>query len=140
MRTNRCNRLSSKLDAPEVRTEQQQLSFALLERTRTALAAGEVDQADVPLRAAGLARRREVSAVYPRDALLREVEGWVDLEFTISAEGIPDDVVVKAAEPARTFNIAAVTALRQWRFEPVARNGSPRAQRATLRMEFMLKD
>lgn len=33
-------------DAPEVRTEQQRLVFALLENTRTALAAGDLDRAD----------------------------------------------------------------------------------------------
>ena len=32
-------------DSNEVRTEQQQLAFAFLERTRTALAAGDVDTA-----------------------------------------------------------------------------------------------
>jgi TonB family protein len=157
----------------EARAEQQRLSFALLESTRTSLAAGDIDRADVlvgraeeispglqqtralrerigsaraqreeatsVVQAASLPRRREVPAVYPRDALLDRVEGWVDLEFTISEEGVPIDVKVKAAQPARVFDIAASQALRQWRFEPIIRDGAPRARRATLRMEFRLK-
>jgi TonB family protein len=157
----------------EVRTEQQRLSFALLENTRTALAAGNVDLADVlatraeeilpglaqtktlrqqigaarserddrdaVVQAATLKRKREVPAVYPRDALLGNIEGWVDLEFVIDAGGVPTDIVVKSARPERVFDAAALYALRQWRFEPIVRNGAAQARRATLRMEFKLK-
>ncbi len=157
-----------------VKTEQQRLSFALLENTRTALAAGDIDRADVlalraeeiypgapqaralreqigkaraqreeatmVLQATSLPRRREVPAIYPREALINGAQGWVDLEFTISEEGVPLDITVKAAEPRRTFDVAATQALRQWRFEPIIRDGSPRARRAALRMEFKLED
>jgi TonB family protein len=159
---------------PEVRNEQQRLSFALLESTRTALAAGDIDEADVlatraeeiqpglpqtkslreqigaaradrdnrnaVVQAASLPRRREIAAVYPREALLGNVAGWVDLEFVITAEGVPTNIAVKAAEPARVFDTAATQALRQWRFEPIMRNGAPQSRRATLRMEFKLKN
>lgn len=159
--------------ASDVKAEQERLSFALLENTRTALAAGDIDRADVlttraeeilpglpqtralrerigaaraqreeattVLQAASLPRTREVPAVYPREALLSSIEGWVDLEFTISTEGVPSDIRVKASSPARMFDIAAIQALRQWRFEPIVRDGAPRARRAVLRMEFKLK-
>lgn len=155
------------------KNEQQRLSLALLENTRTALAAGEIDRADVlatraeqvlpglpqtkvlreqigaaraqreeastVLQAASMPRTRQVPAIYPRDALLNAIEGWVDLEFTISPEGVPSDITVKASEPRRVFDVAAVQALRQWRFEPIVRDGPPRARRAKLRMEFKLK-
>jgi TonB family protein len=158
---------------PEIRNEQQRLSFALLENTRTALAARDIDRADVlasraeeilpglpqtkilreqigaaraerdernaVLQAASLPRRREVPAVYPRDALLNNVEGWVDLEFVISADGVPTNIAVKDARPSRVFDTAATQALRQWRFEPIVRNGAQQMRRATLRMEFKLK-
>jgi TonB family protein len=165
--------LDEHITSPEVRTEQQRLSFALLENVRTALAAGDVDQADVLstraeevqpglpqtkalraqigaaraerddqtaiIQAASLPRRREMPAIYPREALLSNIEGWVDLEFVISAEGAPTEVKVKAAQPSRVFETAAMQALRQWRFEPIVRNGAPQARRATLRMEFKLQ-
>jgi len=157
---------------PEIRLEQQRLASALLDNTRTSLAAGDIDRADVlatraeeiqpglpqtkvlreqigsarterdergaVLQAASLPRRRQIPAVYPRDALLNKTEGWVDLEFVISTEGVPSDVKVKAAHPVRVFDTAAVHALRQWRFEPIVRNGAPQSRRAALRMEFKL--
>lgn len=163
-------------DAPtnEVRIEQQRLSLALLENTRTALAAGNVDLADVlatraeeilpglpqtkvlrqqigaarterddrnaVVQAATLKRKREVPAVYPREALLDNIEGWVDLEFVIDAGGVPTDIVVKSSRPQRVFDAAAAYALRQWRFEPIARDGATQSRRAALRMEFKLKN
>jgi len=160
-------------DLQEVRTEQQQLSFTLLEHTRTALAANDIDGADVlasraeeiqpglpqtkglreqigaqrlrrneesaTLQAVNLPRRREIAAVYPRDALVNGTEGWVDLAFTISLDGAPTNVTATAAQPVRVFDAAAISALRQWRFEPIVRDGVPQTRRATLRMEFKLK-
>jgi len=157
----------------QLKIEQQRLSFALLERTRTALAAGDINMAEVfadraeavlprlpqtralreqidaaraereaatvVLQAAGLPRTREVAAVYPREALLNGTEGWVDLEFTIDEHGVPNDIRVKASEPRRVFDTAAIQALRQWRFEPIVTNGVARARRATLRMQFRLE-
>jgi protein TonB len=157
----------------EVRDEQRRLSLALLDNTRTALAAGNVDLADVlatraeeilpgltqtktlrqqigaarterddrdaVVQAATLTRKREVPAVYPRDALLDNIEGWVDLEFVIDAAGVPTDIVVKSSRPQRVFDAAALYALRQWRFEPLVRDGAAQARRAALRMEFKLK-
>jgi TonB family protein len=165
--------LDEHITSPEVRTEQQRLSFALLESVRTALAAGDIDRADVlstraeeiqpgmpqtralreqigraraerdnqtaVIQAASLVRRREVPAIYPREALLSKTEGWVDLEFLISTEGTPIEIKVKAAQPSRVFETAATQALRQWRFEPIVRDGAPQARRATLRMEFKLQ-
>ncbi|HVF18508.1 MAG TPA: energy transducer TonB, partial [Steroidobacteraceae bacterium] len=165
--------LDDRITSPEVRSEQQRVSFALLENVRTALAAGDVDRADVLstraeeiqpglpqtralreqigaaradrndqtaiVQAASLQRRREVPAIYPREALLSNIEGWVDLEFVISTDGVPADIKVRAAKPLRVFETAATQALRQWRFEPIVRNGTPQARRATLRMEFKLQ-
>lgn len=89
-----------------------------------------------PIEAIGLQRTREVPARYPRDALLSRTEGFVDLEFTISPEGVPEDLVVRASQPRRTFDRAAMEAVRRWRFQPITRDGVPVAQRAKLRMTF----
>jgi TonB family protein len=165
--------LAADASSDAVNTERQRLSVALLDHTRTALAAGEVDRADVlatraeevspglpqtkalreqigaaraqreaatsVLQAATLKRTREVPAVYPREARLSSTEGWVDLEFTISTEGVPTDIAVRASEPRRVFDAAATQALRQWRFAPIAGDSTSRARRALLRMEFKLQ-
>ncbi len=160
-------------DSNEVRTEQQQLAFAFLERTRTALAAGDVDTAQaflsrvdslVPnmaatkalqaqlataqqqrafnanvVQAATLKRVREVPPVYPREAERQGIRGWVDVEFTIARDGSTQDVVVRNSEPQRTFDQAAVDAVKRWRFEPVMRDGATVPQRAAMRIRFELK-
>lgn len=89
-----------------------------------------------PIEAIRIARTREVAPKYPREALLDRTEGYVDLEFTISPEGVPEDMVVRASYPRRTFDRAATDAVRRWRFQPVMRDGLPVAQRARLRLEF----
>ena len=90
----------------------------------------------MPIEALSIPRTREIAAKYPRDALLSRSEGYVDLEFTISPEGVPEDMVVRASEPRRVFDRAATEAVRRWRFQPVTRDGVPVAQRAKLRMTF----
>jgi len=156
-----------------VRTEQQQLASTFLDRTRTALAAGDVALASaflsrvdnlVPnmaatkslqtqlatlqqqsqfnsniVQAKTLKRVREVPPVYPRDAERQKLSGWVDVEFTVAPDGSTQDLVVRGAEPQRTFDQAAIDAVKRWRFEPIMRDGTAVAQRAALRIRFELK-
>jgi TonB family protein len=159
-------------DSNDVRTEQQQLAFAFLERTRTALAAGDVETAraflsrvdtlvpNMPatkslqtqlaaaqqrnlasqvVQAKTLKRVREVPPVYPREAERLRLAGWVDVEFTIAPDGTTQDLLVRNAEPQRTFDQAALDAVKRWRFEPVQRDGAAVAQRAAVRIRFELK-
>jgi TonB family protein len=152
----------------EVRVEQQQLAFALLERTRTALAAGDVEtarafldpvdslvpnmeatkalqtqltaaQQHVVVQAKTLKRVREVPPTYPREAERLGLSGWVDVEFTIATNGTTQDLVVRNAEPLRMFDQAAIDAVKRWRFEPVVRGGAAVEQRAAVRIRFELK-
>ena len=100
------------------------------------VAATKQPMTTAPVQAASIPRTKEVAAQYPRQALLSAIEGWVDLEFIISPEGVPTDIAVKGSQPRRTFDRAAMEALRQWRFQPIVREGAPVAQPAVLRMTF----
>jgi protein TonB len=91
------------------------------------------------LQAGNLPRIREVSAAYPREAAIKDIEGWVDLEFMIGPDGIPKDIKVRTARPKRMFEEAAIASLKQWQFKPVIRNGEAVAAPAILRMMFRLK-
>ena len=160
-------------DSNELRTEQQQLAFTFFERTRTALAAGDVATAQtflsrvdtlVPnmaatkalqaqlaaaqqqrafatnvIQAKTLKRVREVPPTYPREAERQGISGWVDVEFTIAPNGTTQDITVRNAQPLRTFDQAAVDAVKRWRFEPVVRGGAAVEQRAAVRIRFELK-
>lgn len=86
--------------------------------------------------AASLKRVRMVSPSYPDSARKRGVEGWVELAFTVQTNGSVDQVEVRNSSPADVFDDAAIRAVRQWRFEPVERNGQRVEQRAMVRLKF----
>ncbi|WP_129641661.1 energy transducer TonB [Peristeroidobacter agariperforans] len=86
--------------------------------------------------AASLKRVRMVSPAYPDAARKRGIEGWVELAFTVQTNGSVDQVEVRNASPADVFDDAAIRAVRQWRFEPVEKNGERVEQRAMVRLKF----
>ena len=77
-----------------------------------------------------------MNPVYPEAARKRGVEGWVELAFTVTPGGAVDDIQVRNASPAEIFDDAAVRAIKQWRFEPIVRNGEKVSQRAMVRLKF----
>jgi len=83
-----------------------------------------------------LRRIRIVPAVYPQVAKDNAFSGMVELKFTIRPDGSTADIVVVRSEPAGLFEVSAITALAQWLYEPVVRNGQPVAQRAMIRIRF----
>jgi protein TonB len=71
---------------------------------------------------------------YPPQAKTRNVEGWVDVAFTVDPDGRTTNVRVISAQPATTFDAAAVDAVRRWRYAPL-----PVAQDANVRLRFRLE-
>jgi protein TonB len=60
---------------------------------------------------------------YPPRALSRGLEGWVQVQFTITATGTVKDPVVVNAEPRNIFDDAALKAIARWRYNPKVENG-----------------
>lgn len=59
---------------------------------------------------------------YPPRALSRGIEGWVQIQFTITATGtVKDAVVVKSS--SNIFEEAAIKAILRWRYNPKIENG-----------------
>jgi protein TonB len=81
---------------------------------------------------------RQVPPQFPVDAARKRQEGWVELEFTIAADGSVRDVVVARAQPTRVFDREAVRAMQQWTFEPALRNGQAVDSRGRRRINFEL--
>ena len=102
-------------------------------------AAAIADQAAV-VSASALRAVRRPAADYPQQALQNLVSGWVEMEFTVATDGSVRDVNVIESEPGRTFDAAAVAAMRRYRYEPVMYEGEPVEQRARLRMRFTVQD
>ena len=57
---------------------------------------------------------------YPQAAQVRGLEGWVDLALTIAPSGDVIDARVEEREGSRSFERAALLAVRQWKYEPYA--------------------
>lgn len=64
-----------------------------------------------------------VNPEYPRRALQRGIEGWVQLQFTISAAGTTKDIRIVDAAPKKVFDEAARQAVARWRYNPRVENG-----------------
>ncbi len=59
-----------------------------------------------------------VTPEYPPRAASRGIEGWVQIQFTVTATGAVRDPVVVAAEPKGEFDEAALKAIARWRYNP----------------------
>ncbi|NGP53928.1 energy transducer TonB [Thioalkalivibrio sp. XN8] len=79
-----------------------------------------------------------IEPTYPRDALLRGIEGWVRVRFTIMPDGSVMDPQVIAAEPPRVFNREATRAILRWKFRPRIVDGQAVSREAEQTIEFNL--
>lgn len=64
-----------------------------------------------------------VDPEYPPRAKQQGIEGWVDIEFTISPVGTVQDAVVIGSNPSFVFDRAALRAVRKWRYNPKIEDG-----------------
>jgi protein TonB len=60
---------------------------------------------------------------YPPRALARGLEGWVQVQFTITPTGTVTDAKVVNAEPKNIFDDAALKAISRWRYNPKVDGG-----------------
>jgi protein TonB len=77
--------------------------------------------------------------VYPRDAQLNGIQGWVELEFIIDPRGRPRDLMAIRAEPAGRFERAATEAVARYRYAPFVRDGETYERRVRLMIRFTLQ-
>lgn len=77
---------------------------------------------------------------FPREALLKGIGGWVEVEFTIEPDGSVSNPKVTDSQPARIFDRNALRAIYKWKFKPRIVDGKPVARRAKQRMDFTVKE
>ncbi len=78
---------------------------------------------------------------YPLHAKRRGLEGWVDLEFSISKSGRVVEPVVLRADPLGVFDQAARAAVIKWRYRPKFDQGmAVEREGLTVRIWFELQD
>lgn len=115
-------------DADEVAAVRTALESALLE---------EESNRVVPI--SDLVVVKTASPRYPSRAAERNISGWVDVYFTVTADGETEDIEVTNSEPETTFDRAAVKAVDQWIFEPSEYRGQIISRRAATRLVFVLE-
>jgi len=108
------------------------LRAGLASTRQLARAAGET------LPESALQRTVNRPASYPALARSRGIEGWVEVEFTVAADGTTRDPVITAAEPAGVFDEAVLEAVGEWRYDPRIVAGRPVDQRVQARIRFQL--
>jgi protein TonB len=82
--------------------------------TRMSMSAGS-DRDVIPL--------VRIAPDYPPRALSRGLEGWVQVQFTITPTGTVKDPVVVNAEPKAIFDDAALKSIARWRYNPRVEGG-----------------
>jgi len=64
-----------------------------------------------------------INPEYPTRARERGIEGWVQVEFTITAAGTVSDAKVVDADPKGLFERAALEAIGRWKYNPKVVDG-----------------
>ena len=81
---------------------------------------------------------REVKATYTDDARRRGIEGEVVLEIVVRFDGSVGDVRVRRGLE-RGLDQRAIEAVKQWRFAPAKRRGTPVDVVVEISVEFKLR-
>ena len=79
---------------------------------------------------------RRVNPDYPSAARKDGTAGAVDLEVTVSPQGVVENVTVLQATPQDVFNKVAVAAVRKWRYDPRFVDGLPSQAHLKVHLEF----
>jgi protein TonB len=89
--------------------------------------------------ASTLTRTRYVPPQFPTSAREKGMEGWVDVQFLVNADGTVSEAAIVGAQPVGIFEQSALEAVRRWRYQPVLRDGAPVTQRARVRVRFAVQ-
>jgi len=92
----------------------------------------------ISIPASSLVAMKPLKLEYPQGALVKGTEGWVDLTFTVTADGKVTNVTVVDSSPRGVFDSEAKSALSRMRYKPVLTDGKASAITATLRVTFRL--
>lgn len=81
-----------------------------------------------------------IPPTYPHKAMLRNVQGWVDLMYTVTESGAVAEPIVLGAKPQGVFEKAAIKAVEKWKYQPVVQDGKAVRITVKTRIQFKLQD
>lgn len=120
--------------AVAVTTEKQNtVAQASPAQARPKVATAAVQDRVVEARALSTAR-----AVFPAQARRQKIEGWVDLQVVVAADGRVTEALVVGAQPSRIFDVEARRAVMRWRYSPKRVNDQPVSSVLRQRIKFSL--
>ncbi len=73
---------------------------------------------------------------YPREASMAGTTGYVVVAFTLSVDGVPQDIAIIESSPPRVFDQSARRAVMRWRFQPVVIGGQAIERKVQRRIDF----
>ena len=106
--------------AAEQRAAEQRAAEQRAAEQRAAQQAPPQPAPTEPAAPAALRALSTPAPAYPPEALRAGESGEVVVEFTVNPDGSVSNARVVRANPPRTFDRAALSAVRRWRFQPVA--------------------
>jgi TonB family protein len=85
-----------------------------------------------------LTRVNKLEVQYPPRAMQDNVEGWVEVGYTVAANGSVSSVKILNSEPAKVFESAASGAVSHLRYKPPLRDGKPISVSTMVRIVFVV--
>ena len=93
-----------------------------------------------PIRTDSLEYASAPPPAYPRDAMMRRIEGTVVLEVLVGADGVPLDVRVQTSSGHRSLDEAARKhILKKWKFKPATQDGHAVQAVGLVPVKFVLR-
>ena len=83
-----------------------------------------------------LTRLNKLDIQYPVRALQTNVEGWVEIGYTVAADGSVSNVKVLNATPPKTFEASATKAVSHLKYQPVIQGGKAIAVGTQVRIVY----
>lgn len=81
----------------------------------------------------------QVKPKYTDDALLRKVQGTVELDLIVTKEGLPSNIHVRRSLDPGGLDVKAIEAVEAWRFEPGRLAGRPVDVIVTVFVDFRIQ-
>ncbi len=77
-----------------------------------------IEGSGIGISTGGIIQQVMVPPSYPQRALSQGVEGYVDVQFKVTAMGSTEDVTILRGEPEGVFDRSAMRAVKRWKYLP----------------------
>jgi protein TonB len=77
---------------------------------------------------------------YPPQAARQHQEGKVLLKVLVGLDGAPEEVTIEKSSGSRLLDMAAIEAVKTWKFNPGSKGGKPSRGYALVPIEFHLSE